>query len=95
MTKALLTELLQRRGLLAKKQAAALVEATITICKQQLLCGEIVRIGHFGRFEVQQRKARPGRNPHTGAALRLPARRRIVFRPARRFKELIDAQPLN
>jgi DNA-binding protein HU-beta len=47
------------------------------------LAGEAVSIQKFGRFEGAIRKARVGRNPHTGELLELPSKRVLVFRRAR------------
>ncbi len=41
----------------------------------------------LGIFKKVGRKARDGRNPATGAKLKIPARNNIVFRPSKNFKE--------
>ena len=47
-----------------------------------LTSGDEVRIQGFGTFKISQRKARLGRNPQTGEAVQVPARRVVRFSPA-------------
>jgi len=44
--------------------------------------GDEVRIHGFGNFTVQQRAARMGRNPRTGEAVKVPARKVVRFSPS-------------
>jgi DNA-binding protein HU-beta len=44
--------------------------------------GDEVRIHGFGNFKIQQRAARMGRNPRTGEAVRVPARKVVRFSPS-------------
>jgi DNA-binding protein HU-beta len=48
---------------------------------------EEVFLSGFGTFSIVKRKARKGRNPKTGEAIRIPARVLPKFKPARAFKE--------
>jgi len=41
----------------------------------------------FGTFVIRSRKARTGRNPRTGEALKIKASKTVGFRPARTLKE--------
>ena len=50
---------------------------------------EGVKILGFGTFTVAKRKARTGRNPQTGKAIKIPARTVPVFRPGAQLKEYI------
>ena len=47
-----------------------------------------VTITGFGTFEVKNRKARIGRNPHTGEPIRIAAGKRIGFRVGKGLKQL-------
>ena len=53
--------------------------ATIASALQK---GDEVRIHGFGNFKIQQRAARMGRNPRTGEAVRVPARKVVRFSPS-------------
>ena len=46
----------------------------------RLVKGQRLRIPGFGTFSVTERKARSGRNPRTGAAIKIPARKAIKFK---------------
>jgi DNA-binding protein HU-beta len=67
------------------------VESKIT---EGLLSDGVVRLGGVGVFEAKERKARQGRNPRTKAAVDVPRRTAVVFRPAhalkKRLAEAID-----
>ena len=52
-----------------------------------LKAGRTVRISGFGVFEARIAPSRPGRNPKTGEAVQIPARRRVKFRAAAALKE--------
>ncbi len=49
-----------------------------------------VEIRGFGSFRVRQRRARQGRNPQSGAAVDIPAKRVPFFKPGKELKALID-----
>lgn len=50
-----------------------------------------VSISGFGTFEVVERAARMGRNPKTGMEIMIPASKSPKFKPAKAFKELVNA----
>ncbi len=49
-----------------------------------------VSIAGFGKFETRRRKAREGRNPATGAAIQIEAKRAVAFRPAKGLKDRVE-----
>jgi nucleoid DNA-binding protein len=58
-----------------KKEAQAAVDRVFSSITGALRRGEAVTLVGFGTFKVQQRKARQGRNPQTGAPLQIAARK--------------------
>jgi DNA-binding protein HU-beta len=48
-----------------------------------------VTIAGFGTFEVKLRKARVGRNPHTGEPLKIEAGRRVGFRMGKALRDSV------
>jgi nucleoid DNA-binding protein len=58
-----------------KKEAQAAVDRVFSSITGALRRGEAVTLVGFGTFKVQQRKARQGRNPQTGAPIQIAARR--------------------
>ena len=51
--------------------------------------GRRVTLGGFGTFTVSRRAERPGRNPRTGKAIRIPACRVPRFKPSRSLKDAV------
>ena len=58
------------------------VEAVFARMKTRLAAGEQVKLSGFGGFSVAHKRARRGRNPMTGEALVIGARRVVVFKPS-------------
>ena len=89
MTKSQLVQKLAEASELNKKQAdatlLALVELTVATVKK----GEPVKIPGLGTFRKVQTKARMGRNPQTGEAIKIPARKKVRFSVAKTFKESV------
>ena len=65
---------------LTKRDAAAAVNAVFECISGALLRGEEVRVAHFGAFVVSTRATGVGRNVRTGARVRIPPARRVIFR---------------
>jgi nucleoid DNA-binding protein len=70
-------------------QAAAAVEAILTAIKEALRQGEPVILRRFGTFAVRAKRARIGRNPKTGAAAAIAARRVVRFTAGKPFKQAV------
>ena len=49
-----------------------------------------VSISGFGKFETRSRKAREGRNPATGAAIHIPAKKVVAFKTAKGLKSRVE-----
>jgi nucleoid DNA-binding protein len=69
-----------------KKQAAMAVEILLNAIKQTLKKREELFITGFGTFSVIKRKARKGRNPKTGEAIKIAARVMPKFKAAKALK---------
>ncbi|NPA95706.1 MAG: integration host factor subunit alpha [Thermodesulfobacteria bacterium] len=82
LTKADLINKLYESEVLSKAEAVRAVETVIEIIKETLEDGENVLISGFGKFTVKDKKARRGRNPHTGEDLILAPRRVVTFKPS-------------
>lgn len=82
MTKADIVEMVQSRIGFSKKESADMVETVFSIMKDTLETGENLKISGFGSFVVKQKADRRGRNPQTGEAITIEARRRLTFKPS-------------
>jgi DNA-binding protein HU-beta len=58
--------------------------------KKALKKGDKIFLSGFGTFSVVKRKARKGRNPKTGEAIKIAARVIPKFKPAKAFKEVFN-----
>jgi DNA-binding protein HU-beta len=64
-------------------------DPSVGLIAAELLAGGKVAISGFGTFEARARKARVGRNPHTGEALSIPASRAPAFKAGKPLKETL------
>lgn len=69
----------------SERWLAAFVETVSKNMKKK----EGIKLVGFGTFAVAKRKARTGRNPQTGEAIKIPARAVPVFRPGNTLKEAV------
>jgi len=69
--------------------AARLVDAVLAGVERGLREDRNVTIAGFGTFEVKDRKARTGRNPHTGEPIQIGAGRRVGFRMGKALRESV------
>ena len=73
----------------SKKEAVAALDATLAAIKKALKKGDTVTLVGFGTFKVIKRKARVGRNPQTGAALKIAAKKVPVFKAGQGLKDAV------
>lgn len=90
MTKADLVEQVATEAEMTKKDAEQLVEIIFDSIIGALNNGEKIELRGFGSFRVRQRDARKGRNPKTGTAVEIPAKRVAYFKPGKELKEVIN-----
>jgi DNA-binding protein HU-beta len=75
---------------LTKAQAGEAVDAVFDAITGSLKKGEEVRLVGFGTFAVSKRKASIGRNPATGAEIKIPASNQAKFKPGKGLKDAIN-----
>lgn len=90
MNKAELVETIAEKTGTTKKIAESQVEAFIEAIADSLKKGEKVQLVGFGSFEVRKRAARKGRNPQTGAEMKIPASAAPVFKAGKALKEAVN-----
>src|ERR1700751_388777 len=73
-----------------KTQAASAIDTTVDSITAALRKGDRVALIGFGTFSVSQRKARNGRNPQTGATIKIAARRAAKFTPGAELKKSVN-----
>lgn len=73
-----------------KKEAQAAVDAVFASITNALKKKESVTLIGFGTFKVVERKARTGRNPQTGATIKISARKAPRFVPGKALKDSVQ-----
>jgi integration host factor subunit alpha len=71
-------------------QSVEMIETLLELIKFTLASGEDVLISGFGKFCVNEKRQRKGRNPATGEDMMLEARRVLTFRCSRQLREKIN-----
>ncbi len=92
LTKAELIDSVYEKVGFSKKEAADLVELVFESMKEELCKGQSIKISGFGKFRVRGKKARMGRNPQTGDAMVISARKVLTFTPSRILRDGINGK---
>lgn len=74
----------------SKSEVSNTVEAVLDTITDSVKRGEKVALTGFGTFERRERAARTGRNPQTGAEIKVPASKAPAFKPGKAFKDAVD-----
>ncbi len=75
-----------------KNRSFELVESVLDIIKKTLESGEDVLTSGFGKFSVNEKKERKGRNPATGERMMLGARRVVTFKCSGMLRDKINGK---
>ena len=75
---------------LTKKDTEAALKAIVDVITDSLKKGDKVQIVGFGTFEVSERAAREGRNPHTGEAMQIAAAKAPKFKAGKALKDAVN-----
>lgn len=90
LTKAHLAELLFEQIGLNKRESKDMIDAFFDLVSDSLVDGKDVRISGFGNFQIRTKAPRPGRNPRTGEAIPIQARRVVTFHASHKLKDHIQ-----
>ncbi len=90
MTKADLVDSVASDADISKRAASHIVELILSEITRALKKGERVALTPFGSFVVRQRRAREGRNPLSGQAISIPARKVAAFVAGRALKDAVS-----
>ena len=90
MNKTELVAAIASKANISKKDAEASVKALTEVVSEELKKGEKIQLVGFGTFEVSERAARTGRNPQTGAEMKIPASQAPKFKAGKALKDAIN-----
>ena len=89
MNKEELVKEIAKSAKLSQKDAGEALEATMCAIQTAVSKGNKVTLVGFGTFERRARAARTGRNPQTGATIKIAAKKVPAFTAGKKFKELV------
>ncbi len=89
MNKSELVDKIAEKANVTKKEADAILTATIDSIMEAVSNGEKITLVGFGTFEARQRQEREGRNPKTGEAMVIPASTVPAFSAGKLFKDSV------
>ena len=75
---------------LPKSKVNEMLDTFLTNVKTSVKKGNAVQLVGFGTWKKSKRKARTGRNPQTGATIKIAARNTVRFTPGKAFKEVLN-----
>jgi integration host factor subunit alpha len=90
ITKADIVETISEENGYTKVRSFEVVETLLELIKSALESGEDVLVSGFGKFCVNEKKERMGRNPATGEAMMMEARKVATFRCSRQLRDKIN-----
>lgn len=90
MNKTELVAAVAEQANLSKKDAEAAVKAFTEVVSGALKKGDKIQLVGFGTFEVSERAAREGRNPKTGASMKIDACKTPKFKAGKALKDLVN-----
>ena len=75
---------------ISKKDSEKALKAFVDVVTEELKKGEKIQLVGFGTFEVSKRAAREGRNPQSGAVMKIPASKAPKFKAGKALKDLVN-----
>jgi DNA-binding protein HU-beta len=89
MTKAELVSKIASEAGITKSKADKAVDGLVSAISGALAGGDKITLVGFGTFSVAARSAREGRNPRTGAKIKIPAKKAVKFKAGKTLSEKV------
>ena len=90
MNKEELVQEIAKKAKVTQKEAAEVLNGLVETVQKTVAKGEKVTLVGFGTFESRKRAARTGRNPQTGAEIKIAAKTVPVFSAGKKFKATVN-----
>ena len=94
LTKIQIVESIQNQTGFPKNKSLQILETLLEIIKSKLGSGEDVLVSGFGKFCVNQKKERKGRNPATGDDMMLKPRKVVTFKCSGKLRDRVNGKKL-
>ncbi len=91
LTKTIIAERIQENLDLSRSTTYEIMETFLEIIKETIENGEDIMISGFGKFCVNEKQARKGRNPATDQEMTLSARKVVTFKCSGKLRDLINS----
>jgi DNA-binding protein HU-beta len=78
-----------KRGI-TKADAKEAIDVVFAAIAEAAVAGQEISVPGFGKFKVASRAAREGRNPATGATIKIAASKKLSFTPAKAVKDALN-----
>ena len=91
LTKERISDQIQRKLGFTPKESKELLEMLLEEMKAELENGNAVKVSGFGKWAVKDKRARPGRNPHTGEKLEISSRKVVTFHPSDKLRAVVNS----
>lgn len=92
MNKSELVAAMAEKTELSKKDAEKALKALVDVVTEELTKGEKIQLVGFGTFDIAERAAREGRNPQTGAAMKIPSSKAPRFKAGKALKDAVNGK---
>jgi integration host factor subunit alpha len=92
ITKAHIVERIFGQKIFTKAESTQVIETLFEIIRQTLEQGEEILISGFGKFSVNEKHQRRGRNPQSGEPILLPPRKVVTFKCSAKLREKINRE---
>ena len=92
MNKTELVDAIAKNSGLSKADSTKALNAFVDVTGAELKKGGKVQLVGFGTFEVTKRAARKGKNPQTGAEIKIPAAKVPKFKAGKALKDLVNGK---
>jgi len=89
MTKAELVAAIAKEAEIVKSKAEKAIDGFVSAVSGALAGGDKITLVGFGTFSVGERAAREGRNPRTGAKMKIPAKKVVKFKAGKTLTEKV------
>jgi DNA-binding protein HU-beta len=90
MNKSELIDAIAKKADISKAAASKAVDAAVETITKAVKKGDKVALVGFGTFSMSKRKARAGRNPQTGATIKIAAKKLPKFSAGKAFKDALN-----